>query len=56
MSDGRSRGCGIVEFATNREAADAIHRLNDLDFRGRPMHVREDRKADEDSGPGYRRH
>jgi RNA recognition motif-containing protein len=48
MEDGRSRGCGIVEFATNREAAEAITRCNDLDFRGRPMHVREDRKADEE--------
>ena len=44
----KSRGCGLVEFATNREAADAIARLNDLDYRGRPMHVREDRKADEE--------
>jgi len=46
-SDGRSRGCGLVEFATNVEAAEAIARLNDLDFRGRPLHVREDRKQDD---------
>lgn len=42
--DGRSKGCGIVEYATPSEARDAIIRLNNTELLGRPIHVREDRE------------
>ncbi|KAK3253069.1 hypothetical protein CYMTET_37661 [Cymbomonas tetramitiformis] len=43
-SNGRSRGCGIVEFETAEEAANAINTLNDVECDGRPLFVREDRE------------
>eukprot|EP01035_Chromulina_nebulosa_P034295 gene34295-46004_t len=42
--DGRSKGCGIVEYASPMEAKDAIVRLNNTELLGRPIHVREDRE------------
>lgn len=44
-ADGSSKGCGLVEFATARDAANAIRTLNDSVLRGRPILVREDREA-----------
>jgi len=41
---GRSKGCGIVEFETAREAARAIETLHDSELDGRPIFVREDRE------------
>jgi RNA recognition motif-containing protein len=38
---GQSKGFGFVEMATDPEAADAIARLNGVDFEGRPMTVNE---------------
>mmetsp|Transcript_7121 Transcript_7121/g.11629 ORF Transcript_7121/g.11629 Transcript_7121/m.11629 type:complete len:487 (-) Transcript_7121:166-1626(-) len=43
--DGRSKGCGIVEFATAEEAHEAIDQLNDSELMGRQIFVREDREA-----------
>lgn len=43
--DGRSKGCGIVEFATAEEASNAVETLNDSDLLGRPIFLREDREA-----------
>jgi len=43
--DGRSKGCGIVEFETAAGAARAINELHDVELDGRPMNVREDREA-----------
>eukprot|EP00574_Skeletonema_japonicum_P008264 CAMPEP_0201714866 /NCGR_PEP_ID=MMETSP0593-20130828/1150_1 /ASSEMBLY_ACC=CAM_ASM_000672 /TAXON_ID=267983 /ORGANISM="Skeletonema japonicum, Strain CCMP2506" /LENGTH=506 /DNA_ID=CAMNT_0048204179 /DNA_START=186 /DNA_END=1706 /DNA_ORIENTATION=+ len=43
--DGRSKGCGIVEFATAEEASEAIETLNDSELMGRQIFVREDREA-----------
>lgn len=40
----RSRGCGLVEFATVKEAQDAIETLNDTEIDGRKILVREDRE------------
>ena len=45
MSDGRSKGCGIVEFATAEGAKNAIETLNDTELEGRQIFVREDREA-----------
>lgn len=41
---GRSKGCGIVEFETAREAAKAMDRLHDTMLDGRQIFVREDRE------------
>ena len=42
---GRSKGCGLVEFATAIEAQEAMSRLNETELRGRLIFVREDREA-----------
>lgn len=42
--DGRSKGCGLVEFATSDGAQRAVLTLNDTDFYGRQIFVREDRE------------
>eukprot|EP00985_Skeletonema_marinoi_P010939 scaffold5146_cov134-Skeletonema_marinoi.AAC.11 len=44
--DGRSKGCGIVEFATAEEASNAVETLNDSELMGRQIFVREDREAE----------
>lgn len=41
--DGRSTGCGVVEYATAEAAAAAISTLSGTMFDGRAIHVREDR-------------
>ena len=38
---GRCKGFGFVEMSTEAEAADAINKLNNGDFEGRPMRVSE---------------
>eukprot|EP00428_Durinskia_dybowskii_P044113 CAMPEP_0170343062 /NCGR_PEP_ID=MMETSP0116_2-20130129/72700_1 /TAXON_ID=400756 /ORGANISM="Durinskia baltica, Strain CSIRO CS-38" /LENGTH=440 /DNA_ID=CAMNT_0010596703 /DNA_START=55 /DNA_END=1377 /DNA_ORIENTATION=- len=45
FSDGRSKGYGIVEFATVEGAQHAVLTLNDKPLKGRPIFVREDREA-----------
>ena len=40
---GRSRGCGIVEFAAALEAKHAIDTMNNTELDGRLIFVREDR-------------
>lgn len=42
--DGRSRGCGIVEYETAEEAANAIATMDRSELNGRPVLVREDRE------------
>ena len=42
--DGRSKGCGIVEFATAEGAKQAVLTLNDTELQGRQIFVREDRE------------
>ena len=46
---GRSAGCGIVEFSTAQEAADAMLQMHDHDLQGRKIFVRQD-KDDRDLG------
>jgi RNA recognition motif-containing protein len=41
----RSKGFGLVSFASARDAEDAIARLNDSEIKGRKIFVREDREA-----------
>jgi len=43
--DGRSKGCGIVEYKTVAGAKNAIETLHDEVLDGRPIFVREDREA-----------
>eukprot|EP00571_Detonula_confervacea_P011945 CAMPEP_0172304624 /NCGR_PEP_ID=MMETSP1058-20130122/6009_1 /TAXON_ID=83371 /ORGANISM="Detonula confervacea, Strain CCMP 353" /LENGTH=246 /DNA_ID=CAMNT_0013015935 /DNA_START=91 /DNA_END=831 /DNA_ORIENTATION=- len=55
--DGRSKGCGIVEFTEVEGAADAIEKLTDSELKGRKIFVREDREdgkrgGDRPSGEG----
>ncbi|KAI9010157.1 hypothetical protein DFJ74DRAFT_711176 [Hyaloraphidium curvatum] len=49
---GRSKGCGVVEFATPEEAKKAIETLNDKQLMGRPVFIREDRESDARFGMG----
>ena len=42
--DGRSKGCALVEFMDSSSAQQAINMLNNVDFMGRQMFVREDRE------------
>ena len=44
--DGRSKGCGIVEYATVEEANQAILQLHNSNLKGRLIFVREDRDKD----------
>ncbi|CRG94125.1 RNA-binding protein, putative [Plasmodium gallinaceum] len=43
-AQGRSKGCGIVEYATYEEAQEAISSLNDSKLEDRLIFVREDRE------------
>lgn len=43
--DGKSKGCGLVEFETAAGAKNAIETLHDTVLDGRPIFVREDREA-----------
>jgi len=45
LNDGRSKGCGIVEFATAEGAKQAVLTLNDKELKGRQIFVREDRES-----------
>ncbi|KAG9066443.1 hypothetical protein KI688_001669 [Linnemannia hyalina] len=48
--DGKSKGCGVVEFQTAEDAKTAIRKMNDVVLRGRPVFVREDRESGERIG------
>jgi len=50
-SDGKSKGCGLVEYADARDAARAVETLNDSELCGRPIFVREDREASASTAP-----
>lgn len=52
--DGRSKGCGIVEFSTVEGAKDAIEKLTDTELKGRKIFVREDREDGKPRGGGGR--
>ncbi len=45
METGRSKGCGLVEFASKEEAARAIAMCNDTELDNRQIQVREDRET-----------
>ena len=49
--DGRSKGCGLVTFASARDAQTAINMLHDTELSGRPIFVREDREAGKGAVP-----
>lgn len=42
---GRSKGCGLVTYATAEGAANAIEQLHDSELNGRKIFVREDRES-----------
>jgi RNA recognition motif-containing protein len=44
-ANGRSKGCGLVEFATPEEAQTAIRTLHDSELDGRKIFCREDREV-----------
>ena len=50
--DGRSKGCGIVEYASVEEAQKAVEELNNTELMDRQIFVREDREANSGGGGG----
>lgn len=50
--DGRSKGCGIVEFASSEVANQAVQTMNDSELKGRQIFVREDRGERRTTGTG----
>jgi RNA recognition motif-containing protein len=46
LANGRSKGCGIVEYATQEEAQKAVETLSNQELMGRLVYVREDRETD----------
>lgn len=50
--DGRSKGCGVVEYGSAEEAKQAIETLNDSELNGRMIFVREDRETGGGRGGG----
>jgi RNA recognition motif. (a.k.a. RRM, RBD, or RNP domain) len=52
-SNGRSKGCGIVEFSTPEEAQKAITTLTDSELLGRLIFVREDRETSSGTALGF---
>lgn len=51
LPDGRSKGCGIVEFETTESALRAVRELNNTDLSGRQIFIREDREDPVNPGP-----
>lgn len=45
-ANGRSKGCGIVEYSTREEAQKAVQQLSNLELEGRQIYVREDREVE----------
>mmetsp|Transcript_22062 Transcript_22062/g.25136 ORF Transcript_22062/g.25136 Transcript_22062/m.25136 type:complete len:381 (+) Transcript_22062:64-1206(+) len=54
-ADGRSKGFGIVEYATSEEAQEAIETLTETELKGRIIYVREDRESNNQGGGGNAR-
>lgn len=50
-NDGKSKGCGIVEYSNSKIAGKAIIELNGTELKGRTIHVREDRESVEPAVP-----
>jgi RNA recognition motif-containing protein len=50
QADGRSKGAGIVEYATAEAAESAVATLNDSNLGERPIFVREDRGSSKGKG------
>lgn len=55
-SSGRSAGCGIVEFQSQSDSANAIKTMNDTMLDGRAIFVREDREQGKPNPRGGRSH
>ncbi|CAB9509256.1 Uncharacterized RNA-binding protein C328.05 [Seminavis robusta] len=55
-NNGRSKGCGIVEFSTAPEAQEAIAKLTDSQLKGRLIFVREDRETSSGGASGFQGH
>lgn len=53
-ADGRSKGCGIVEYENDEDAKKAVLTLNDTELNGRQIFVREDREDKGSSARGNR--
>mmetsp|Transcript_6879 Transcript_6879/g.20924 ORF Transcript_6879/g.20924 Transcript_6879/m.20924 type:complete len:248 (+) Transcript_6879:96-839(+) len=45
MRDGRSKGCGLIEFETRAAAEEAMHKYNETNLMGRTIFLREDLKS-----------
>jgi len=53
-SDGRSKGCAVVEYSSVKGAKNAVEVLHDKDVDGRPIFVREDREPHRNDKVGTR--
>lgn len=49
-ADGKSKGCGVVDFETAEAARDAIELRNNTELKGRIIYVREDRDGQSSGG------
>mmetsp|Transcript_28761 Transcript_28761/g.41181 ORF Transcript_28761/g.41181 Transcript_28761/m.41181 type:complete len:364 (-) Transcript_28761:97-1188(-) len=49
--EGRSKGCGIVEYSSSEKAQEAIALFHDTELKGRTIFVREDREASSQQHP-----
>ena len=54
--NGRSKGCGLVEFSDAIGARRAIEELNDTDLKGRIIFVREDREVGDSKSSSQHNH
>lgn len=52
-ANGRSKGCGVVEFASENEAQQAVETLTDTNLKGRMIFVREDRESSGGAAGGF---
>lgn len=48
--NGRSKGCGIAEFATYEQAQHAVQTLQDTELHNRAIFLREDRETESFKG------
>ncbi|TPX56228.1 hypothetical protein PhCBS80983_g04698 [Powellomyces hirtus] len=54
LPEGRSKGCGVVEFTTPEEAQKAIRDLSETQLMNRPVFIREDREQEAKFGSSRR--
>jgi len=51
QTNGKSLGCGIIEYQNEEDVTNAVEQMNDTELKGRQIHVREDRPLGDDGVP-----